>query len=301
MGPVAPLSAAITWPRISPLKAASCVLTGLALGSSASGSKRRSVRSTASRSAMSEPRCLRAASIWPWRLACFSRRPATVLGRSMPGAWPRQPRASWCVCYLMPEFSRQVLDSLRQPLETGEIVVARAAAHVRYPSRFQLVAAMNPCRCGYLGDPERACTRAPRCGADYQSRISGPLYDRIDLTIEVPSVSAQDLTLPAPREGTAEVAARVAGARARQSAREGETGARTNAELEGERLDAVATPDGPGRALLVEAADRMKLSARAYTRVLKVARTVADLEDSAEVRRAHIAEALAFRRPAALN
>ncbi|NWG47507.1 MAG: YifB family Mg chelatase-like AAA ATPase, partial [Alphaproteobacteria bacterium] len=105
----------------------------------------------------------------------------------------------------LPEFTRQVLDSLRQPLETGETVVARAAAHVRYPSRFQLVAAMNPCRCGYLGDPDRACTKAPRCGADYQSRISGPLYDRIDLTVEVPAVTPGDLALPPPREGTAEV------------------------------------------------------------------------------------------------
>ncbi len=119
----------------------------------------------------------------------------------------------------LPEFQRAVLDSLRQPIETGEAVVARANAHVRYPARFQLVAAMNPCRCGYLSDPAQACGRAPKCAADYQSRISGPLFDRIDLHVEVAGVTAADLALPPPAEGSAEVAARVAAARDIQRAR----------------------------------------------------------------------------------
>ncbi len=196
----------------------------------------------------------------------------------------------------MPEFQRGVLDSLRQPIETGEAVVARANAHVRYPARFQLVAAMNPCRCGYLSDPAQACSRAPKCAADYQTRISGPLFDRIDLHVEVPGVAASDLALPAAREGSAEVAARVAKARDLQRARfDGET-SRTNAEAEGELLDRIATPEPAGIKLLTEAAERMRLSARGYSRVLRVARTIADLAGAPIVLRPHIAEALSYRR-----
>ena len=192
----------------------------------------------------------------------------------------------------LPEFQRAVLDSLRQPLETGKVDVARANAHVAYPARVQLVAAMNPCRCGHLGDAALACSRAPRCAADYQSKVSGPLLDRIDLHVEVDPVSAADLTLPPPAEGSAEVAARVATARERQVVR----GVRSNAELEGDLLEAHATPDEAGRALLLQAADAMRLSARSYTRVLRVARTIADLAGSEGVTRLHVAEALSYRR-----
>src|ERR1700739_845380 len=143
----------------------------------------------------------------------------------------------------MAEFQRAVLDSLRQPIETGEAVVARANAHVRYPARFQLVGARNPFRCGYLADPGPASTRAPKCGADYQSRISGPLFDRIDLHVEVAGVSASDLSLPSAAEGSADVAAQVARARGVQRARYEANAIRTNAEAEGELLDRIATPD----------------------------------------------------------
>ena len=171
-----------------------------------------------------------------------------------------------------------MLDSLRQPLETGSVSVARANAHVTFPARVQLVAAMNPCRCGHLGDPALACSRAPRCAADYQAQVSGPLLDRIDLHVDVPACRAADLTLPPPAEGCAEVAR--AGRRARASSSRGATtatGVRTNAEADGDLLDAVATPDEPGRKLLTEAAAAMRLSARGFHRVLRVARTIADL------------------------
>ena len=196
----------------------------------------------------------------------------------------------------LPEFQRQVLDSLRQPLETGYTIIARANAHVRYPSRVQLVAAMNPCRCGYLTDPERSCGRAPKCAQDYQARLSGPFLDRIDLHVEVAAVSASDLSLPPPSEDSAVAAARVARARERQRARLEGTQLRTNADMEGELLERIAAPDAAGRDLLTQAADKMKLSARGYHRVLKVARTIADLNAREMPGRADIAEALSYRR-----
>jgi len=201
----------------------------------------------------------------------------------------------------LPEFQRAVLDSLRQPLETGTVSVARANAHVTFPARVQLIAAMNPCRCGHLGDPALACARAPRCAADYQAKVSGPLLDRIDLHVEVQPVTAGDLVLPPPAEGSAEVGARVAEARAVQGARYAGTAARTNAEADGELLAAVATPDEAGRKLLAQAAEAMRLSARGYTRVLRVARTIADLAGAEGVGRIHVAEALSYRRQSPRN
>jgi magnesium chelatase family protein len=195
-----------------------------------------------------------------------------------------------------PEFPRPVLETLRQPIETGEVVVARANAHVRYPCRFLLVAAANPCKCGYLTDPARACARVPQCGEDYLGRISGPLMDRIDLRVEVPPVAYTDLDLPDSGESSATVAERVAAARAVQTARYADhPGIRVNADAEGRLLEAVASPDGEGRELLARVAERFGLSARGYHRVLRVARTIADLAGASDVRKPHVAEAVSYR------
>ena len=194
----------------------------------------------------------------------------------------------------LPEFPRAVLETLRQPIETGEVMVARANAHVTYPCRFLLVAAANPCRCGYLSDPARACTRAPACGDDYVGRISGPLMDRFDLRVEVPPVAYRDLDLPASGDTSATVAARVTRARKAQADR-ADGVPRLNADLEGEELERIAAPDAEGRALLIKVADRFGLSARGSHRVMRVARTIADLEGEASVLRHHIAEAAGFR------
>lgn len=198
----------------------------------------------------------------------------------------------------LPEYSAQALDSLRQPLETGEIVVARANAHVRYPARFQLVAAMNPCRCGLGGAGRGACGKAPRCQRDYQNRISGPMFDRIDLTVETPPVTAADMALPPPAEGTAEARARVGAARdmAEDRMREAGLSPVVNARAGGELLDRFATPDEAGRALLMRAGEAGGLTARGWTRTVRLARTIADLDGSTGVLRRHIAEALIYRR-----
>ena len=200
----------------------------------------------------------------------------------------------------LPEFDPRVLDSLRQPLENGEVSVSRANHRVTYPARFMLIAAMNPCRCGHAYEPGYACkrNRLDRCTADYQQRISGPLMDRIDLRIEVPAVSASDLLLPPAAEGSAEVAARVAAARDRQLARYAAIGLphiRTNAEAPAAVLDDIAKPDAQGMVLLRDAADKMSLTARGYHRVLRVARTLADLDGSERIARLHLAEALSYR------
>ncbi len=195
-----------------------------------------------------------------------------------------------------PEFPRTVLETLRQPIETGEVMVARANAHVKYPCRFMLVAAANPCKCGYLSDPSRACSRAPVCGEDYLSRISGPLMDRFDLRIEVPPVTFTDLDLPPSGDSSEEVAKRVEAARTVQARRFRDTPyTRQNADVEGKLLEEIAAPDAEGKELLLKAADRFGLSARAFHRILRVARTIADLEGADDIRRPHVAEALSFR------
>jgi magnesium chelatase family protein len=195
----------------------------------------------------------------------------------------------------LPEFARATLESLRQPLETGRAVIARANHHVTYPARFQLVAAMNPCRCGFLGDPSQECTRAPRCGMDYQAKISGPLLDRFDLRVDMPAVSVRDLQEGRPAgESSARVAARVAAARAVQESR----GLGLNAFLPGDHIETCVALDGDGKALMSQAADRLKISARGYHRILRVARTIADLaNESGPVRAHHLAEALSYRMP----
>lgn len=198
----------------------------------------------------------------------------------------------------LPEFSPAVLDSLRQPLETGETIIARANARVAYPSRFQLVAAMNPCKCGMAGTPGHTCRRGDRCSDDYQGRISGPFLDRIDIRVDVPAVTAADMIAPGTAEPSGAIAARVAAARDRQHRRY--TGAgmpqvTTNAAAPSTVIEEVAAPDAESRKLLVDAAEKFSLSARAYHRVLKVARTLADLAGAERVGRPHIAEALSYR------
>jgi magnesium chelatase family protein len=191
----------------------------------------------------------------------------------------------------LPEFSPQALDALRQPLETGQVMIARANHHVTYPARIMLAAAMNPCRCGG-GTGIGGCRRGPRCAVDYQARLSGPLLDRIDIQLDVPPVTAADLTLPPPIEGSAEAAARVAAARAAQS----ERGQGLNANIGAGALETAVVPDAAGAALLAKAAESLTLSARAYHRTLKVARTIADLDGADGVARIHIAEALSLKR-----
>ncbi len=191
----------------------------------------------------------------------------------------------------LPEFPRQALEALRQPMETGRTTVARASAHVTYPARFQLVAAMNPCRCGYLGDASRECGRAPRCGADYQNRISGPVLDRIDLTVAVQPATAAEMARAPVGETSATIAERVEGARRMQVGRYGVGGAACNAEADSK--DIVLAPDA--QQLLTQAMERLGISPRGYTRILRVARTIADLAGAERIGRPHVAEALAFR------
>lgn len=197
----------------------------------------------------------------------------------------------------LPEFNPQVLDSLRQPLESGQAVIARANHRVAYPAKIQLVAAMNPCRCGHAGEPGHTCRRGARCAAEYQARISGPLLDRIDLRIEVPAVTAADLIQPGQSESSAIVAERVAEARLVQRERFKALGisATTNAQAPASVVEKIAVPDAQGLAFLRDAAEAFALSARGYHRVLKLARTLADLDGVDTVGRIHLAEALSYR------
>lgn len=198
----------------------------------------------------------------------------------------------------LPEFTPQVLDSLRQPLENGETVIARVNYRVSYPSRIQLVAAMNPCRCGLAGEPGHVCKRGPRCVSDYQARLSGPLLDRIDIRLDIPAVAATDLIAPAPAEPSAAVAERVAAARTIQVERYrrlGVDGVVTNAQCAPSLIEQVAAPAAEAVDLIRSAAEAMRLSARGYHRVLKVARTLADLDGAEAVGRIHVAEALSYR------
>ncbi|MCS0495095.1 YifB family Mg chelatase-like AAA ATPase [Ancylobacter sp. MQZ15Z-1] len=236
----------------------------------------------------------------PFRAPHHSASMAAMVGGGMRARPGEVSLAHGGVLFLdeLPEFAPAVLDSLRQPLETGEAVIARANHRIAYPARFQLIAAMNPCRCGRAGEPGHTCRRGPRCASDYQERLSGPFLDRIDLHLEVPAVSAIDLVRPGPAEPSAAVAARVMAAREAQRARFvtlGRPDLFTNAEASGPMLETIASPDAAGGALLADAARLMRLSARGYHRVLRVARTLADLAGAESVGRAQIAEALAYR------
>ena len=192
----------------------------------------------------------------------------------------------------LPEFSRQTLDSLRQPIETGRVEIARASSHVSYPARFQLIAAMNPCRCGYANDPELSCHRLPHCMKDYLSRLSGPLLDRFDVQIEVPPIDVKDMISPKTGESSAEVLKRVIAARRKQYKRNKGT---LNAYLEGEQLIEYTRPDMAGEALLNQAAEQSNLTARGFNRVLRVSRTLADLNGEDTISAIHIASALMWR------
>jgi magnesium chelatase family protein len=236
----------------------------------------------------------------PFRAPHHSATMAAMVGGGMRAKPGEASLAHHGVLFLdeLPEFTPQVLDSLRQPMETGDVLIARANYHVRYPARFQMIAAMNPCRCGYGKASGRACGRGPNCEASYQSRVSGPMLDRMDITIELAPVTPTDLAAPATGEETAVVGARVAAARTIQMERSRkESGAEVvNAALPDAALERIAAPDADGAALLSRAAEALGFSARGYHRILRVARTLADLEGVDAVRRRHIAEAVSYRR-----
>jgi magnesium chelatase family protein len=194
----------------------------------------------------------------------------------------------------MPEFSRHVLDVLRQPLEEGRITVARAARTVSFPARFVLVAAMNPCPCGFRGDPKRVCRCTPQQIARYRGRLSGPLLDRLDLVVEVQPVAVADLTGGPTGEPSGDVRRRVLAARERQLARPGRA-SRLNANLQGRSFDRACALDAAGQRLLERSAERLHLSARGFHRVLKVARTIADLAAAPQIAAEHVAEAVQYR------
>ena len=192
----------------------------------------------------------------------------------------------------LPEFQRSVLEALREPLESGHIHVARAAARAVFPARFQLIAAMNPCPCGWLGHASGKCRCTPDQIARYRGKLSGPFLDRIDLMLEVPAVTEAELSSRGDGESSTTVRERVTAARERQLARQG----KPNSQLGPDEIDRHARPNAEGAALLKQAMARLSLSARAYHRALKVARTLADLAGVADITAAHIAEAIHYRR-----
>ena len=214
-------------------------------------------------------------------------------------AWPGEVSlAHTGVLFLdeLAEFSRPALDSLRQPLETGDIVIARANHHVRYPARFQLIAAMNPCRCGYLSDPGRACSRAPRCAQDYMARISGPILDRFDILLDVAELRPADLLSDAHSESTAEVRSRILASREFAASRSGHSSNILNAHLEAKSLNKELSDNEEIRTLYTEALEKQALSARGFHKSIRVARTIADLAASPNITRHHVLEALSYRR-----
>jgi magnesium chelatase family protein len=192
----------------------------------------------------------------------------------------------------LPEFERKVLEVLREPLEAGRVTISRAARQTDFPCRFQLVAAMNPCPCGYLSHPQRACRCTPDAIARYQGRISGPLLDRIDMQLTVPAMSTAEMLDAPAGESSADIARRVALAHERQIARQ----QTPNALLESSQIDHHCQPDPAASTLLRAAIERLHWSARAYHRVLKIARTIADLDGSTQINSAHAAEAIQYRR-----
>ena len=194
----------------------------------------------------------------------------------------------------LPEFNRNVLESLRQPIESGEVTIARVNSHVTYPARFQLIAAMNPCKCGYFGDIANSCSKIPRCAEDYQSRISGPMLDRFDIKVDVMPVNAFEID-EEDAESSAVVAKRVAKVRAMQRERYQGKGILVNASADGELLNKISKIDDESKALLKSAMEKFSLSMRGFNRVIRVARTIADLAGSENVTKDHISEALSFR------
>jgi magnesium chelatase family protein len=195
----------------------------------------------------------------------------------------------------MPEFKKNVLEMLRQPLEDGQVSISRAAMSLTYPASFMLVAAMNPCPCGYLADPQHDCSCTPVMVQRYRSRLSGPLLDRIDLHVEVPRVPHRDLADPKDGESSAAVRARVETARGIQRERLGRYGIHANARMQTRHIRKFCTVDAEGQRLLEAVTDRLGLSARTYTRILKVARTIADLAGEEQILQPHLAEAIQYR------
>ncbi|ENN92530.1 YifB family Mg chelatase-like AAA ATPase [Bartonella schoenbuchensis] len=236
----------------------------------------------------------------PFRSPHHSASMAAIVGGGLKGKPGEVTLAHNGVLFLdeLPEFSPQVLDSLRQPLESGECIVARANHHINYPARIQLIAAMNPCRCGMAGEEGHVCAKGPRCQSDYQARISNPLLDRIDLRICVPALTAMDLMQPEQSEKSCDVAKRVAQTRAIQAKRFAKLGLghiRTNGDCPGKIIEQIAIPDQSATTLLQDISEKMCFSARAYHRILKVARTIADLDEADQLSRHHLAEAISYR------